>query len=113
MRSQDRADPCRVHARRDPGVDPPSIALALDLERHMADGDVALFVDDGADPARVFELHRRGGIFRISDLVTEPRGTFASAQAAVREGWATVDAAAPALPPLDALLPPDPTGGIA
>lgn len=110
MTGQDRADPCRVHARRDPGVDPPSMTLGLDLERHMADGDVALFVDDEADPARMFELHRRGGIFRLCDLVTEPRGTFASAQAAIREGWAMVDAAAPEPPPLDALPSVDPTG---
>ncbi len=116
MTGQDRVAPSRTYVRRDPGVDPPSLAFTLKLEREMAEGDVALFVNAEAKPSLAFELHRVGGAFRVCDLVTEPRFTFASAGAAIRTGWAAIDAeevrAAEGLPSLETLLrKPSKSGG--
>ncbi len=122
MTQQDRAALIEIHRRDDPEADPPSIALGLDLERRMAEGDIVLFLDHDADPSRSFELHRLQGAFRVSEGTAPPSGTFASAQAAIRAGWAMVNPTPPnpfdqfdaELPPLAALVDePDPDGGAA
>lgn len=122
MTSFSNSLPNLVYARRDPDVDPPSIALGLDLVVRMTEGAVVSFVDDEADPVRDFDLHWLRGAFRISQGLAAPEWCFASPEAAIRAGWVMVDALfsdadvgiGSDLPPLTALLgKPDPTGGAA